>query len=192
MATDATTRPMTTDEFLQLADEEGVTRELIDGVLVERPVTTRSPKHSKAVTRISKMLDNWLDEQAETDGVVASGEVRCRLATDPDLIVGVDVVYYEGKDAVRQCEEDSLFDGPPIIAVEVLSPSDTHEGVVEKIRRYLSTGTRQVWIADPDLRTVTIHRANANATLRNASQDLTAEPELPGFCVAVRDLFLKK
>jgi Uma2 family endonuclease len=187
MATDATTQLMTTDEFLQLADEEGVTRELIDGVLMERPVTTRNPKHSAAMTRISKVLDIWLDNQTETVGVVACGEVRCRLATGPDLIVGVDVVYYEGKDAVRQCEEESFFDGPPIIAVEVLSPSDTHEGVVEKIRRYLSTGTKQVWIADPDLRTVTIHRANANAT-----QDLTAEPELPGFCVAVKDLFLKK
>jgi Uma2 family endonuclease len=192
MATDTTTRLMTTDEFLQLADEEGVTRELIDGVLVERPVTTRSPKHSIAITRIGQALSNWLDSQEEVTGVVGGGEVRCRLATDPDLIVGVDVVYYEGKKSIRQASEQSFFDGPPIIAVEVLSPSDTHEDVVEKIRRYLSTGTKQVWIADPDLRTVTIHRANANAILCNVSQELTAEPELRGFCVAVKDLFLKR
>jgi Uma2 family endonuclease len=98
-----------------------------------------------------------LDEQTKTVGVVTCGEVRCRLATDPDLIVGVDVVFYEGKEAVRQCEEDSFFDGPPVVAVEVLSPTDTHEGVTDKIRRYLTTGTKQVWIADPDLQTLTIH-----------------------------------
>jgi len=74
MATDISTQLMTTDEFLQLADEEGVTRELIDGTLRERPVTTRSPKHSKVMTRISKMLDNWLDEQTAVVGVVACGE----------------------------------------------------------------------------------------------------------------------
>jgi Uma2 family endonuclease len=192
MATDTTTQPMTTDEFLQLADEEGVTRELIDGELVERPVMLTFPIQSVALSRIGTALNNWLDIQTETVGVVACGEVRCRLATDPDLIVGVDVVYYEGEESIRQAGEQSFFDGPPIIAVEVLSPSDTHENVVEKIRRYLSTGTKQVWIADPDLRTVTIHRANANATLCNANQELTAEPELPRFRVAVKDLFLNK
>lgn len=42
MATDLAAQLMTTDEFLKLADKEGVTRELTDGVLVEREMTTRS------------------------------------------------------------------------------------------------------------------------------------------------------
>lgn len=191
MATDAATQLMTTHEFLQLADKEGVTRELIDGVLEERPVTTRSPKHSKAMAEITRSLGNWQSDHAGMTGVVACGEVRCRLATDPDLIVGIDVVYYEGKEAIRQSDEESFFDGPPIVTVEVLSPSDTHEGVVERIQRYLSAGTKQVWIADPDLRTVTAHRADADAVLFNVSQELTAEPELPEFRVAVNELFPK-
>jgi Uma2 family endonuclease len=189
MATDLATRPMTTDEFLELADEEGVTRELIDGVLVEREMTTRNAKHSTATTRISKFLDNWLDEQTEIVGVVGSGEVRCRLATNPDLIVGVDVVYYEGEEYARQAEEDSFFDGPPVVAVEVLSPSDKHEEIVEKIRRYLSAGVKQVWIADPDLRNVTVHRSTEAAALFNAADELAGDPELPGFRVRVETLF---
>jgi len=189
MSTNLATPLMSTDEFLQLADEEGVTRELIDGVLVDRPMTTRNPRHCRTMTRIGKLLDNWLDSQPQIIGVVGSGEVRCRLATDPDLIVGIDVVYYEGAEAVRQCEEEAFFDGPPVVAVEVLSPSDTHEDIVEKIHRCLSNGTKQVWIADPDLRTITIHRPDADAVLYNARQELHGEPELPGFSARVIDLF---
>lgn len=192
MATDTTTWPMTTEKFLQVADEEGVTRELIDGVLVERPPTIRYPRQSIAFSKVGTVLLNWLDNRPDMIGVVAGGEVRCRLATDPDLIVGIDVVYYEGNEAIRQCDEESFFDGPPIVAVEVLSPSDTREGVVEKIYRYLSAGTKQVWIADPDLRTVTVHRVDADAVLFNVSQELTAEPELPEFRVAVKELFPQK
>ena len=192
MATDLAVKPMTTAEFLELADEEGVTRELIDGVLAEREMTTRNARHSRATTRISKFLDNWLDEQEAIIGTVGSGESRCRLATDPDLIVGVDVVYYEGEEFERQGEEESFFDGPPIVAVEILSPSDKHEEVVEKINRYLSCGVKQVWIADPDLRTVTVHRGEGESTHFNVKQELTAEPELPGFRVPVVELFTSK
>jgi len=189
MATDLAARLMTTDEFLELADEEGVTRELIDGVLVEREMTTRSPKHCIAINRIGTEITNWADSQAEIIGVVGSGEVRCRLAIDPDLIVGVDVVYYQGEEYARQAEEQSFFDGPPVIAVEVLSPTDKHEETVEKIRRYLSAGVKQVWIADPDLRNITVHRSAEHAALFNAADELAGDPELPGFRVRVEKLF---
>lgn len=189
MATDLTTQLMPTDEFLQLADKEGVTRELLDGVLVERPMTTRNPRYCTAVTRIGHVLLNWLDEQPHLLGAVGGGEVRCRLAKDPDVIVGIDVVFYEGAEAVRQSEEDAFFDGPPVIAVEVLSPSDTHEDIVERIHRCLAHGTSQVWIADPDLRTVTVYRPNANPAMYNSGQELLGEPELPGFRERVISLF---
>lgn len=189
MATDLATRPMTTAEFLELADEEGVTRELIDGVLVERELTMGSPKRCTAITRVGTSLDNWLDEQPEIVGVVGSGEVRCRLANDPDLIKGVDVVYYEGEEYERQTEEQSFFDGPPVVAVEVLSPSDKHEEIVEKVRRDLSAGVKQVWIADPDLRNVTVYRTAEGGAMFNAGDELTGAPELPGFCVRVEKLF---
>jgi hypothetical protein len=47
-------------------------------------------------------------------------------------------------------------------------------------------------VADPDLRTVTIHRPDREPQFFTASQALTAEPELPGFAVEVRRLFMAK
>ena len=188
MAT-TTTGLLTAEEFLKLPEEEGVTRELIEGELRERPMTTRSPKHSIAMGRIAQSLNNWLDAHRDFTGAIAVGEVRCRLEKDPDSIVGIDVAYFEGAEAVRQSQQSTFFDMAPVVAVEVLSPSDTHEDVSEKIRRYLAVGTKQVWVADPDFRTVTVYRGDGSAQLYHSEQTFAGEPELSGFRVKTAALF---
>src|SRR5205823_6045571 len=85
---------MTTEEFLALPDD-GVERWLINGVLRERrpPMTTRNRFHGRLMTRVSKFLDNWLDEQPPPRGWVTSGDTGVRLRRDPDCVVGIDVLY---------------------------------------------------------------------------------------------------
>ena len=187
----ATTAPVTLEEFLRLEAEapEGVTLELIDGEIVERPMTVRRPSHTRTSARIVQALLNWLDSQSEIAGTVDVGEVRCRLSSDPETIVGIDVGFWEGPEFANLPASVALYDGPPTVAVEVLSPSDTHEGVTDKLLLYLSRSVPQVWIVDPDLETVTIHRPDAEPQLFSSRQTLTAEPELPGFRVPVSQLF---
>ena len=187
----AMTAPVTLEEFLRLAAEapEGMTLELIDGEIVERPVTVRRPSHTRSSARITQVLLNWLDQQTDVVGTVDVGEVRCRLQRDPETIVGIDIGFWEGLHFANLPASVALYDGPPVVAIEVLSPSDTHEGVTEKLLLYLSHGVPQVWIVDPDLETVTIHRPEADPQFFSSRQTLTAEPELPGFSVPVAQLF---
>ncbi len=63
------------------------------------------------------------------------------------------------------------------------------EDVNEKIDAYLSAGVAIVWIVDPYYRTVRVHRPDAEPELFNVRHELTAEPQLPGFRVAVSRLF---
>ena len=187
----ATTAPVTLEEFLRREADapEGVTLELIDGEIVERPMTVRRPSHTRASARITQALLNWLDDHADVVGTVDVGEVRCRLQHDPETIVGIDVGFWEGAEFADLPASVSLYDGPPVVAIEVLSPSDTHENVTDKLLLYLSSGVPQVWIVDPDLETVTIHRPDADPQLFSSRQILTAEPDLPGFSVPVAQLF---
>ena len=90
---------------------------------------------------------------------------------------------------IRQTNETTLIDGVPILAVEILSPSDVIEDVNEKIDAYLEAGVAVVWIVDPYFRTVKVHRPDAEPELFNVRQELTAEPHLPGFRVPVSRLF---
>ena len=82
------------------------------------------------------------------------------------------------------------FDVPPVLAVEILSPSDTHEEVVTKIEMYLKFGV-VVWVVDPDLRTVAVYRVDEPPVLFGVGQDLVGDPYLPGFRVAVSRLFAR-
>ena len=44
----------------------------------------------------------------------------------------------------------------PLVAVEILSPSQGHQEVVEKAELYLRHGVKSCWIITPPLRTVTV------------------------------------
>src|SRR5437773_9981635 len=44
----------------------------------------------------------------------------------------------------------------PLLAVEILSPTQSHQEVVEKAELYLRNGVKSCWIVSPPFRTVTI------------------------------------
>jgi len=59
---------------------------------------------------------------------------------------------------------------------------------VEKVGLSLEVETT-ARVLDPDSRTVSVHRADQSVTVYNGLQDLTGEPELPGFRIVVRHFF---
>jgi Uma2 family endonuclease len=70
---------------------------------------------------------------------------------------------------------------PPDLAVEVLSPDDRSQPVLEKIGEYLDAGVRLVWVIDPAARTATRYRSLTDTRMLTASDDLDGEGLLPGF-----------
>jgi Uma2 family endonuclease len=187
---------MTTEELLAIPDD-GIERWLIDGVLHERypeiiggqPMTVRNRFHSEATVKVSTELEIWLRSRPKPRGKVLAGEAGVRLCRDPDLTVGIDVVYVSADVAARESKDTKLVDGVPVLAVEILSPSDTQEDIHDKVKTYLGAGVPLVWELDPYDQTVKVHRAGAKPQMFNADQELTAEPHLPGFRVLVANFF---
>jgi Uma2 family endonuclease len=179
---------MTTEELLAIP-EDGTDRWLIAGELKERPMTKRNRFHSRAMARVSKFLDNWLDQQPEPRGEILGGEAGVILGHDPDTTVGIDVTYVSAEVMVRQTEDSTLIDGVPTLVVEILSPSDTIEDINEKIDAYLAAQVPIIWIIDPYRRTVTVHRPDSEPKLFNIRDELSAEPHLPGFRIPVARFF---
>jgi len=194
MATTAT-KSATLEDFLkaEAAAPEGTRLALIDGEIVEwgANMTTRNARHSSTMMRIGYVLIAWLDAHPEIVGIVAGGEARCRVTQDPDRVVGLDAGVFFGAEHVETGCHGNQFEGPPAIAIEILSGSDTHDDVVERIRVFLDAGVQQVWIVDAELRRVTINRPDGEAVIFTSRHELTAEPELPGFRVSVDSLFPK-
>ncbi len=190
MSTAAEPRRMTVEEFLALPDEDGIERELIRGEVREYDtVTRRNRRHSRAIGKIDYVLGLWLDGQPEPRGEVLSGEAGIRLPGDPGVLVGVDVAYISAEVAAANPDDVAVIDGVPTLIVEIRSPSDRQERIMEKVDLDLDAGVPLTWLAEPVHRTVTVYRPGAEPVLFTASQEITAEPHLPGFRASVASLF---
>lgn len=181
---------MTTEE-LEAIPDDGRERWLIDGELREGGMTRRNRGHSRVESKIAQLLLNWSEARPAPRGEVLSGEAGLRLARNPDTTVGVDVAYISSETSRANSDDEGFVDGVPVLAVEILSPSDEHKDIREKIETYLRHGTKLVWIVDPAFQTVTVYRADGPPTLYNNAQHIEAEPHLPGFKVAVSEIFAR-
>jgi len=179
---------VTTGQLLAMPDD-GIDRELIRGELREAPMTKRNRFHTYALTRLVRFLDQWLDSQPAPCGEVHAGEVGTILRRNPDSTVGIGVAYFSAETIARQTDQTTLVEGAPRLAVEVLSPSDKVEEILEKVREYLSTGVELVWIVDPYFETIQVHRRGAAPVTYNREHRVNGGDVLPGLDFAVADIF---
>lgn len=196
MVVASTPKLITTEELLAMPDD-GVERWIFNGQLREnypeviggQPMTVRNAIHSERLINVGTELKSWLRQQPPPRGKILGGEAGVRLSRDPELTVGIDVVYVSHEVILQQTGATKLIDGIPVLAVEILSPSDTIDAVNEKIRIYLESGVQLVWIVDPYNQTVIVFSRECKPRMFNVDEELTAEPFLPGFRVPVARFF---
>lgn len=181
-------KQMTVAEFLALP-EDGIDRELIRGEVRTKGMTYRNRVHAKVVARIAHQLLEWTDQQSPRPGDVFSGDGGCILPNESETVVGIDVAFFSQATLDQQTDATTMIAGAPLLAVEVLSPSDKQEDITEKIELYLAAGTAIVWIVEPRFRTVTVYRPDTQPQLFNEQQIISAAPNLAGFSVPVAKLF---
>ena len=140
---------MTTEEMLALPDQDQFERWLIHGELRERPITLRNPTHAGTTAALTGFLHAWLTTRPKPRPKLYNGDIYFRLSHDPDTNVGADVALATPEQAAATRLRDRFIDVAPLLAVEVLSPSDVTEEIHEKIRVYLDAGTPLVWMVDP-------------------------------------------
>ena len=181
-------RKMTIDEFLALPDD-GVDRMLLDGELWEMgEMTVRGHLHGEIAANIAFWLIGWNKTQPRPRGKVSVGDAGFRLVRGDASVVGPDVAYASAELIGRTTNEMVFYDGSPILAVEVLSRSDTQETIITKIHKYLQAGV-VVWEVDPEFQHVRVHRPGLPVESYNITQELVGDPYMPGFRVAVAELF---
>lgn len=180
---------MTAEEFLALPENDQVERWLLKGKLTERPMTRRSFSHSRTEAQVAHLLKRWVDQQPEPRGIVVSGEAGFRLSRNPDSSVGIDVAYISAERVATTPKNAYLVEGAPVLAVEILSPSDRNDDVTAKIQGYLDAGVKLIWQVEPTFGTVMVYRPDAEPEGFNVHDELDGGSHLPGFRVKVAEVF---
>ncbi len=185
--TSTTSQSMSVDEFwdfCQLPENQGQSYELIRGKVV--PMCRPTHPHGFACGNIARYVGNHSFETH--DGYVTTNDSGVVLFDDPATVVGPDVAFYRGV-RTREDVPKKWGEKVPVLAVEVLSPTDRFSRVQTKIDDYLESGVAVVWLADPEEMSIMVYRRGVRGQLFPANSILSGGDELPGFSVRVGDLF---
>ena len=69
----------------------------------------------------------------------------------------------------------------PLLAAEVVSPTNTAEDMEQKLQEYFAAGVRMVWVVYPVLRRVYVYESLTRVRILTETDDLDgdARPRLP-------------
>jgi Uma2 family endonuclease len=180
-----TTAPRYAPEDL-LTMPDGDRYELVNDQLVERTMSTWA---SYVAGELHGILRDFCRSQPVGWPFPEGTSYRCFPDT-PRLVRRADVSLFRlDRLNATQVREEGHLTVPPDLAAEVLSPNDNAYEVDRKVQAFLAAGTRLVWVINPDVRTVAVHRRQSQGTILRESDDLSGEDVLPGFRCRVSDLF---
>lgn len=181
---------MTTDAKLMTAEAlsrlpRGRERhELVRGVLRTMPLATWP--EAIAGSNFTHSLRPY--ESDRRPHAVLTG-VGFQLSWDPDTVRAPDVAFLSPR-RLREVEGvTGYIPGAPDLAVEVVSPTDLYLDVHDTIAEWLENGARVVFVVNPRRQTVAVHRYGQPVVNLGLDGVLTAEEVVPGWSLAVRDLF---
>jgi len=175
---------VTSEQYLALPDQfdqhgNRIKDELIGGEIVKMPPS--SHQHDRLKNRISRILETFL-EQNEALGLESNAEIGTRVGRLDTYIPDVSVTR------IARFEEDSrILQGPPDLAIEIVSPSDTVSHLKTKVDAYLANGSQSVWVFFPESKSVVVYRPGYMHELK-ADENLD-DPVLPGFSLPVSVFF---
>ncbi|HEY3999328.1 MAG TPA: Uma2 family endonuclease [Candidatus Xenobia bacterium] len=168
-------------ERLRLVEEY----ELDRGVLV--PVSQGKPVHGRVVGQIFGELFVFLKTRPDL-GCLYAADTGFILERQPDTLRGADVAFVR-HDRLVGVSEDEWMEGSPDLAVEVLSGGDRPGQVKKKVRQYLASGSRLVWVLEPRRQRIHIYRPDGIVQVLRGGDTLDGDNVLPGFRLAVADVF---
>jgi Uma2 family endonuclease len=162
--------------------------ELVNGEIVHMSPTGRRPSY--AAREITFSLRDYerrtKSGYAVTDGAGFVVNLPRRKSFSPDA------AFYVG-----DIDSMKFFEGAPVFAAEVRSEGDygpkAEEAMARKRADYFAAGTQVVWEVDLLSETpVRVFRAGdpKNPTAYRRGEAAEAEPALPGWTMAVDDLFV--
>src|SRR5262249_50725726 len=137
-------------------------------------------------TNLGSELRAWACSSGR--GRASGGGVGLYIRRNPDTVRAVDILFISKERDLRPRAKGYLEIAPELV-VEILSPDDQMSRLKEKLRDYFSAGAQVVWVVDPTLRCVLVHRSLMEVTILDDRQILTDEELLPGFSVPIAELF---
>lgn len=108
-----------------------------------------SLNHARLTTRLTALLFSEYESRfnilTELEFELGTGRYK------PDIAILPQLTYNWERDIIRYPE-------PPITAIEIISPTQSIDGLIEKIRDgYFANGVQSAWLVLPAIRSITLY-----------------------------------
>lgn len=174
---------VTAEAFSEMPDPPNKRIDLVEGQVVEKPLlgAQAATAHANLLLALAEFVEQ------HDRGIVLAG-VGHVLHRDPDTVRHVGISFIE-RDRVPAGEPaDWFWEGVPTLAIEAVSFYGTASDLHLRVRHYLRSGTRLVWVLWSDTLSVSIHRLDGTSSEIGPEAILDGGDILPGFSVTVGDL----
>lgn len=170
-------------DVIELHERQDRLCELIDGTLVEK---TMGWQEAELAIVIATMLRNFVSSHRL--GKVFGPDGMFRL--EPEQIRIPDVAFIsKQRFAGRAPKPGAFWELGCDLAVEVISPSNTRREMERKLSDYFAAGVVVVWLVYLDPREVVVYSSPHNSLTLRGDDVLDGGALLPGFSVAVAQVF---
>jgi Uma2 family endonuclease len=185
VASNSSSTKLTYEDYLTFPNDAS-RHELVDGEHFVTPLP--NTKHQRIVGRLFFELQSHLGKHPAGEVLLSPYDVVLSTldVVEPDLV-------HVGRENRSRITEANL-QGPPDLAIEVLSESNRRHDEVTKRKLYERAGVQEYWIVDPETLTVKVYRLSGGVLVRVAELsreggDGLGSPLLPGFSMDLERLF---
>lgn len=181
------TAKMNAKQFLLLGqDPPGVKLELVNGEVDVSPSPV--PDHGYVVTKLVRILDEHIESHQ-------LGKIYPDIDTllDEYNIRRPDLLYYSN--ARLHLIGEKQMEGPPDLAIEVISPSSIAVDREDKFEQYRAAKAKYYWIVDPGMRTLEgweLKRGKYAAVGRAQGNETICLPPFSDLQIPLKNLWRKK
>jgi Uma2 family endonuclease len=169
----------------QALDADGL-YEIVGGERVELP--PMSAYAAMIASRLVSKLNAFAEPRGLGEGV---SELLFRLPLDQERNRRPDVAFVtrERAKGLTPPVDANAWEMVPDLAVEVVSPTDFAEDLLQKADEYFRAGVRIVWVIYPRLRLIHVYESLTEVRGLLESGELDGRAVLPGFRLPLVELF---
>ena len=172
---------VTAGELLRLSTLEH-DYELVRGRLIVRPFS--SGRHGIVTSNLVYRAGDFIHVSARG---MAFAKAGFWIRSDPDTVRAPDFAFVAEDRASLVPRAGHARLAPDLVA-EVVDHDDRPGEVLAKVADWLDTGTRLVWVIDPERFEAHIYRSDGMLSVLGADGSLDGEDVLPGFTCPLREI----
>lgn len=175
--------PLTVEQYENLLMEGERWIELVNGRLIR--LEPPDELHGDIVRNLARPLANYVKSSPDIN---ACFELPLVISRDPATVRCPAVSCFQS--VSRFAETDKLLtETLPILVIEVASTNDRRDGMSDRVKGYLDKGIKGVWVIDSVTKHIHQFHPPARGIMFKETQTIHGDPILPGFQLAVSDLF---